>query len=136
LASHQPIFDTGYYWIQTGNHLNGGQFGGIFRQDWDLFSVEGTGKVGLYSTDNHQSNQIIDFGNFVFRSASARGSNQSFVAETNLNGIYRLNGNWKFRLGYNLIWVNRVALAPDQIDFTDTAASGLNLYHRGNVLMH
>lgn len=136
LTSTQPIFDTGYYWLQTGNHLNGGQFGGLFRQDWDLFSVEGTGKVGLYENGNQQNNQIIDFGNFLFRNASARGTNQSFVADINLNGIYRLSGNWQFRLGYNLIWVNRVALAPDQIDFTDTASSGFNLYHRGNVLMH
>jgi hypothetical protein len=136
LASTQPIFDTGHYVLNTGNHLNGGQLGMIFRQDWDLFTVEGTGKAGMYVNNDHQSNKIIDFGNFVFRDASAKGSNQSFVGELNLNGVYRVSGNWQVRMGYNLIWVNRLVLAPDQIDFTDTAISGTNLYHRGNVLMH
>ena len=72
----------------------------------------------MYSNNNHQNNRIIDFGDFNFRNASAKGSDQSFVADVNLNGIYRISGNWQCRLGYNLIWVNRVALAPDQIDFT------------------
>jgi hypothetical protein len=32
-----------------------------------------------------------------------------------------------------LLWVNGVAFAPDQLDFTNTAASGTTLNHNGSI---
>ncbi len=40
------------------------------------------------------------------------------------------------RLGYTAIWVNDLALAPDQLDFTNTPTSGTGIYTRGSMLIH
>ena len=43
---------------------------------------------------------------------------------------------WWLRLGYNMIWLSGVALAPDQWDFTNTATSGTTLVGGGGVFLH
>jgi hypothetical protein len=39
-------------------------------------------------------------------------------------------------LGYNLIWIEGVALAPDQLDFTNTTTSGSGIDTDGGVFLH
>jgi hypothetical protein len=43
------------------------------------------------------------------------------IADMNLSAIYRFNEVWGLRVGYNLLWLTGVALAPDQFDFTRRA---------------
>ena len=38
--------------------------------------------------------------------------------------------------GYNVMWVEGVALAPNQLDFTDTPTSGTELRSTGGVFFH
>ena len=49
---------------------------------------------------------------------------------------YELNKRVSVRAGYNLLWIEGVALAPDQLDFTFTSTSGTALNDGGGVFLH
>ena len=59
-----------------------------------------------------------------------------FLGDLNYTVSRRLSDMWWLRLGYNMIWLSGVALAPDQWDFTNTAASGTTLVGGGGVFLH
>ena len=61
---------------------------------------------------------------------SGSSGNVAFVGDLNLTAIYQINSVWGARLGYNLIWIEGVALAPDQLDFTNTTTSGSGVSNR------
>jgi hypothetical protein len=58
------------------------------------------------------------------------------LSTINLTAIYRLTDHWGLRAGYNLIWLDGVALAPNQWDFTNTANSGTSLVGGGSLFLH
>jgi hypothetical protein len=129
---------TSTYDVHTNNNLFGVQVGNRVRHSCGRWSVEGTGKAGVFgnAADQH-SDPIIDFPAFVVRPARS-GSEESvaFVGDLNLTAIYQSNSVWGARLGYNLIWIEGVALAPDQLDFTNTATSGSGVDNDGGVFLH
>jgi hypothetical protein len=128
------------YNTRTTNNLYGGQIGTRIRKQWDLFGIEFTGKAGLFDNDSRQKNYVDDQNNSVAL-RPLRGGNThsaSFVGDINLTGTFRIDTNWVLRFGYNVLWVERVALAPDQLDFRDPtiAASGTGINHRGGLFAH
>ena len=58
------------------------------------------------------------------------------MGEINLTGIYQFTDVWGFRAGYNMLWIEGVALAPDQLDFTNTPTSGRALVASNGVFYH
>ena len=59
------------------------------------------------------------------------------MGEINISGIYRLTDIWSAKVGYNAIWVEGLALAPDQLDFNFAASpSGNELHSSGGLLLH
>ena len=40
------------------------------------------------------------------------------------------------RVGYNMLWVEGIALAPNQLDFTFTPTSGTALCRAGGAFLH
>jgi hypothetical protein len=129
---------TSTYDIDTNNNLIGGQVGSRIRHSRGRWSWEGTGKAGLFGNAAEQhSDAIIDFPNFVIRPGRTESAgNLAFVGDFNLSAIYQINTVWGARFGYNLIWIEGVALAPDQLDFTDTPTSGSGISTDGGVLLH
>ena len=62
--------------------------------------------------EQHQA-PIIDFPGFVFRTGRGRADTDvAFVGDLNFSIIYQLNRVWGLRTGYNLIWLEGVALRP------------------------
>ncbi|MBT6919333.1 MAG: hypothetical protein HN985_06380, partial [Planctomycetaceae bacterium] len=60
-----------------------------------------------------------------------------FLGDLNYTVTRRLNDTWWLRLGYNMIWLSGVALAPDQWDFTNNpTTSGTTLVGGGGVFLH
>ena len=124
---------TSNYHVHTNNNLYGGQLGARWYQvrgDWDLMA---TGKAGIFGNDGSQSQTITDFpsGFFLRDSGNIRGGNVAFVGDINLSAAYYLNDVWTLRVGYNLLWIEGVALAQNQLDFTDTPSSGTTLRTAG-----
>jgi hypothetical protein len=135
-------FDSGEgttdYSIETENNLYGAQFGGRYRRCSGCLGCEMTLKGGVFANDVEQSQDpIIDFSNFVRR--TGRGSDEveaAFVGDLNVTLIWQFCELWGLRAGYNVIWLEGVALAPDQLDFTYSANSGRKLDADGGVFLH
>ena len=129
---------TSTYDVQTNNNLFGAQVGSRVRHSRGRWSWEGASKAGIFGNAAEQhSDAIVDFPAFVVRPArSESGGNVAFVGDLNLTAVYQINNVWGARLGYNLIWIEGVALAPDQLDFTNTTTSGSDLSTDGGVLLH
>jgi hypothetical protein len=129
---------TSHYDVDTNNNLFGVQVGSRARRSRGRWSWEGTGKAGIFGNAAEQhSDPIVDFPAFVVRPGrSESAGNVAFVGDLNLTAIYQLNAVWGVRLGYNLIWIEGVALAPDQLDFANTTTSGSGIDTDGGVLLH
>jgi hypothetical protein len=129
---------TTAYQVRTRNNLYGGQLGARTRHCRGCWNLEATGKAGIFGNDMEQlQSPIIDFPNFQFReSRSSSDGDVAFVGDLNFTAIYQLTRVWGVRTGYNLIWIEGVALAPDQLDFTNTTGSGTGLFADSGVFLH
>ena len=99
-------------------------------------ALETTAKAGVLENATQQSQNASDTGlPFTLRDTLSKGANVSFVGEIGLNAIYKISEHWALRGGYTLIWVDGLALAPNQLDYTFNATSGTPLNHGGNLLL-
>jgi hypothetical protein len=131
-------FITVPYGVGTRNNMFGAQVGRRARWDWNRWSIENWAKAGILGNAQEQyQNALVDFEGFQWRPArSTFGSSVGFIGDVNLSAIYRLTEVWGIRAGYNLIWIDGLALAPNQFDFTNTATSGTLLASGGGIFMH
>jgi hypothetical protein len=118
LSVDQSTFVT--HGVDTRNDLYGGQVGvetslacrGRLRLD-------GWAKAGLYGNDS-QSRYDLRFqdGQEVIINQSAGRSQLAFVGDVSLTASYSLTEHTSLRAGYQLLWVDGVALASDQFGLT------------------
>jgi hypothetical protein len=133
---------TSSYTVHTDNNLYGLQLGGRYTSQFTSnWSYQLTGKAGLFLNDVQQSQQATDFPNtggaFSLRDPIGdEGTAVAALGELDFVLIRRLNDMWSLRLGYSAIGLGGLALAPDQLDFTDTATSGSDLHTTGWVFLH
>ncbi len=130
--------EDGTYNIRTTNNLYGAQLGARLRRTRNRFGWEATGKAGVFGYDAQQTQSVTDFPDFPLRpTVSSSGSGVAFVGEVNLSALYRLTDIWGLRAGYSVMWIEGLALAPDQFDFAfATSPSGNQLHHGGGMLLH
>ena len=130
--------EDGTYNIRTANNLYGAQLGARLRRTRNRFGWEATGKAGVFGYDAQQTQSVTDFLDHPLRpTVSSRGSGVAFVGEVNLSALYRLTDVWGLRAGYSVMWIEGLALAPDQLDFAfATSPSGNQLHHGGGMLLH
>jgi hypothetical protein len=129
--------ETGFYDTTSRNDLFGAQLGGRIRRCYGRFSWEATGKAGIFGNSAGQEQVFVDYPGFLLRpTTGANGGNVAFVGELDLTGIYQINQTWGLRLGYSLMFIDGVALAPSQTDFTFTSTSGTALNTNGNLFLH
>lgn len=131
---------TSDYSTQTSNNLFGGQIGARARRSWDFWALEGWAKAGVFGNLEGQSQApIIDpsgVATVVRPALSSRGTEMAFVGDVNATLVYRFTPSWGVRFGYNLLWIDGVALAPNQWDFTTNADAGTALVGGGGVFLH
>ena len=129
---------TSNYNIHTTNNLFGAQTGARVCRCWDRFGWDATAKAGIFGNAASQTQSVSDFppGFFLRDRRGSSGGQVAFVGDINLSAFYQLNDAWGLRAGYNLLWVQGVALAPDQLDFSDTPTSGTGLNDRGGLFAH
>jgi hypothetical protein len=119
------LTETSVYGVGTDSNLFGGQIGVRGRKDYGHWACEGWMKVGLAGVWMSQTQSpILDFETGIpYRGASSsNASGLAGFADANASAIYKFNRTWGLRLGINAIWLGNVALAPDQWDFSQTAA--------------
>lgn len=120
----------------TNNHLYGGQIG----LDWRIFdrggpfAIESVFKAGVFgnSANNHFT-LAQDIGP-AFRASDSNGQ-VAFVGEIGVTGVYQWTDHIALRGGYQLLWLEGIAVASDQLAVTDVLTeSGIDT--RGGVFYH
>ena len=129
---------TSNYDISTDNYLYGLQLGGRMTQWMGLWAVRVTGKAGLMLNDAGQRQTVTDFpDDFVVRQVPrVSGNSAAMLGEVELTLVRRITDMWSVRVGYNVLGLGGLALAPDQLDFTVTPTSGTGLATSGFALYH
>jgi hypothetical protein len=117
--SEEP--STWDFWnTTTTNNLYGFQIGAdgkLFERG--RFSIGGLVKAGIFDNDAEQTTEV----SVIFkreRTASASTNHAAFVGETGLQCKYQVTERLLLRVGYEAIWLQGVALAPGQIQRTQT----------------
>jgi len=129
--------EEGSYNLRTANHLYGAQLGARLRRSWSVFGWEATGKAGIFGNDAQTNQSVTDFPDYQLpgRTAWSRNGTVAFLGEVNLSALCRLTDVWNLRAGYNAIWIEGVALAPDQLDF-NFAAAPRTIDNGGGMFLH
>lgn len=125
------------YNIRSRNNLYGGQIGLRTARRHQRWGWDATGKAGVYGNDARQDQFVGDNGNAtVLRDTSTSQGAVAFVGDLNASLIYQLNRRWALRGGYNLMWIEGVSLAGNQLDFSFNSDSGTQVSTSGGVFMH
>lgn len=112
------------YRATTQNNLYGAQIGLMMRlfPDDSRFTLRWTSKAGVYG--NAARNYWASDSGFL--SSDSRGQ-LAFVGDVNVTGAWRFNRHVSLYGGYQLLWLQEVAVAGDQFAVMDpTTQSGLN----------
>jgi hypothetical protein len=107
--------------FDDNNHLYGGQIG----TDWALLNNGGplrlnaALKAGAYGNvaDNTFS------ANAIFANTGSNAAPLAFVGDITVAASYQLSSHWSIRGGYQLLWIDRLALASNNA--VSAAAAGL-----------
>jgi len=128
------------YSVRTSSQMLGPQVGFRGRRQWKNWAVEGWAKAMLAGTLLSSNADPISSSlapTTIIRPARRlTDAGVGFLGDLNYTVSRRLSDMWWLRLGYNMIWLSGVALAPDQWDFTNTATSGTTLVGGGGVFLH
>jgi len=109
------------YATRTSSNLFGWQLGARGRVDWERWALEGTAKGALAGANVTQSQSPIvnTLTGEVYRpGSSTQSANVGGIFELGTSLVYRLGDVWGLRVGYSMLWLTGVALAPNQFDFS------------------
>jgi len=127
---------SGVSW-DTDNRLYGAQLGTDLKL-WRLtgpLTMNGIFKAGLYGNDADNRFKY-DILNIPIVEEHASDSPAAFVGEIGFTGAYQLTQHVALRGGYQLLWVNEVALASDQAQRTLNTLDADTIDASGNVFYH
>lgn len=128
----------GAYRVSASNNLFGGQLGLGLTYDSDRWNVTFFSKHGLYVNDGRITADVTytDLPTGVDDPSFSRDNHENsvvYLLQGGITGRYHLRPNLSLRAGWEFLFVNNVALAPNQIDF-NPAADRLDL--TGDVFYH
>jgi len=119
------------------NHLYGLQIGGDFViVDTCKFRVETLLKAGIYGNVADQRTYSTNQGIGVVGAAEANKTTTAFAGDVKLTGEYKITDGVSLRAGYQVMWLEGVALAPEQWDNTDLTGGTATLDDEGSPLYH
>lgn len=125
--------------IQGLNDMVGLQLGAdvaVWR--WNCFHVDGLIKAGVY--DDRAQNRF-SYSSVYFQEDVRTGTGvnrTSFLGELGVTAAYDFCNCWSIRGGYQLMWVDGIALAPGQpsVNSLPTVAAATNVQTTGDVFYH
>ena len=125
------------YNIRARNNLFGAQVGARLAGNTEQWGWEVTGKTGLFG-NAAESHQFVGDNNnaTVLRDTSTNRGAVAFVGDINTSVVWHMSRTWSLRGGYNLMWIEGVALGGNQLDFTFDADSGQRINRSGGVFLH
>ena len=126
------------YSVNATSNLFAAQVGTRGRMAFEQWALEGWMKIGIAGTALSQSQTIYDVNQPTspYRQPMASDTaGMGMIADMNLSAIYRFNDVWGLRLGYNMMWLTGVALAPDQWDFAASRTGGTAINGTGSMFL-
>jgi hypothetical protein len=117
LIGGMPGLADPFWTTNTDNHLYGFQVGADATL-WDRggpFYITGVLKAGVYTNHAQQFSECPPLA----ESAVAEVNHAAFLGEIGITGYYRLSDCAALRLGYEMIWLQGVAVAPGQVHVSD-----------------
>lgn len=118
---------TDTYLIAADNRLYGFQLGadGLLWDRGGRLRVNSWVKTGIYYNDANHDSAIYSTAAPGGPTAAASDEDDmtAFLGEIAVIGTYDLGRNWAFYGGYQLLWVDGVAIAGDQVAVTDFLAN-------------
>jgi len=140
-TASKPV--SGDYDIQTENDLLGLQIGSdiMFRRCKWAWGVRA--KVGPYVNFSRDVKEIVNDG-FSFASPytsyffndryTHRQQTAALIGEVGFEATYKFKPNLMGRAAYDFMWINGLALGPEQFQFTSTPISAINT--NGSIFSH
>ena len=91
----------------------------------------------MFGNAAQQSSVLLteDNNTTVDRDSISHRGTVAFTGDLNLTVGFQLNDVWAFHAGYNVMWIDQVALAPDQLDFNPSSPSTA-INTGGDVFLH
>ena len=126
VESSQYQYFSNFWSTNTMNNLLGMQIGGqgVLLRMGD-FSIEGSLKAGLYDNLASQNTAVSLEKTMYYAGASA---NQiAYSGDAILQLKYQLARDVKIKLGYQLLWINQVALAAGQVSKSHSTSTSLTV---------
>ena len=108
------------YEVQTENDLLGGQLGASAEVCLvPRFHIGGEAKVGLYQNFAEQKTRVIctSYGDSVFHEHEI-AEELAGVLEASFYAIFQVNSRLALRFGCQMLYMDRLALAPEQFNAT------------------
>ena len=94
-------------------------------------------KTGIFANSSIQHQVLGDFGNTVIlRDTSGSATDVAYVSEIAAQVVVPLGSYFSIQGGYRIFWLNQMATAPNQFDFTDNADSGTHINTSSNLILH
>jgi hypothetical protein len=113
-----PFWDT-----RVRNNLYGLQIGADGKLlEYGRFSLNGLIKTGIFGNDVVETTGVSVYRT-IYRESDTTG-HVAFLGETGLQCKYQVNRKLCFKLGYEAMWLQGVALAPGQISETYCYCAG------------
>jgi hypothetical protein len=104
--------------FQTANRLYGGQTGAnVSVVNRGAARIDGIFKAGLYGNAASNRFGVTQAIGPAFATADRSGQ-VAFLGEIGVVGVYQWTDSIALRGGYQLLWLDGVALAPDQVTAT------------------
>lgn len=119
----------------TDSNLFGGQIGGTALL-WNrgALTISGIGKAGLYACDANNTGSFD--GDFIHFIGVGSTKKAAFAGELGITATYQISCRWNLIAGYQALWLDGVALAPNQIAVTDIAEQSGGITTDGYLLFH
>jgi hypothetical protein len=135
------VFETGgtspNFEIDTNNHLYGFQLGGLANVPRGPWCFEGWLKAGVYANAADQLT-TEDFTSAGGQRVAVDASewNTAFGGDLGVSVRRSITDRLSARVGYMAMWLEGVALAPDQLDNSDPSSATASLDNSGGVFYH
>ncbi|MCC7085151.1 MAG: BBP7 family outer membrane beta-barrel protein [Pirellulales bacterium] len=129
----------GRYNVDCINRLYGGQIGVLGQYEaFGLVNFDFVAKTGIYGNASFQHQMITDNQGFdnPFRDASGTNSDVAYVSELNARAVFPLGPTFSIQAGYDVIFINRLALGTQQFDFNVNSAAGTQVHGGRNLIIH
>ena len=121
----------------TYNHLYGLQTGA----DYEFYNMGGPLKVsalckaGIYGNSAMQSSRIIE-GNSIDQTLDAHRNQAAFIGEAGMIATYQVTCHLSLRASCQAVWIEGVALAPEQIGANDFDTNANSIDTHGGIFYY